>query len=435
MLDKHSLGELVLALINRGKLIVSRFVPLFSFHSEALMPHRPRTLRRAFTLVELLVVIAIIGILIALLLPAIQAAREAARRSQCTNNLKQLGVALNTYNDVFNRCPIGAGDWNQDFNPGGGLQTDNIPARGSPMVGLLPYMEQLAVYKQMNFSVETGGANWNTGTYGVATIANVADQISSSAYPAGSKPFRISVTKIPSFVCPSDTKTSPNLGWDNNSGLTQGSRFLSNYAPCLGSQATDPGGTKIAALVGVSPYTPQTSGWQQAQIPLGSWFGTGGRQQGWAYSDADASQNNSGVFATVYWAARFQDISDGTSNVIAFGEYRPWCSTHNVSRDGFWGANSYWPGSTAPPINMPTCFQEPGWQQMNQLGYMGKGPISTNGGGDGYKSGHPGGAMFVMVDGSTHFLRETINYETYQRLGDRRDGNTVAAGDYGGTGN
>lgn len=389
------------------------------------MPYRPSSSRRAFTLVELLVVIAIIGILIALLLPAVQAAREAARRSTCTNNLKQLGLALNSYHDVYQRCPIGQGDWNSDFNSGNG-QPDNLPARGSPMVGLLPYMEQQALYSQMNFSIE-GNPNWNVGAGGI--IPNIADQVSTMSHPGG-LPYKISAARVPALVCPSDTKTSPTLGWDNNSGLVQGTRFLSNYAPSLGSQAQNPSGPNISTLVGVSPYTPTVGGWQQTQIPLGSWFGTGGRQQGWGYSDQDAAQNNSGMFATVFWSARFQDASDGTSNVISFGEYRPWCSTHNVERDGFWGANSYWPGSTAAPINMPTCYQEPGWQQMYALGFMGAGGGSTAGAGDGFKSAHPSGALFVMVDGSVHFLVETINYEIYQRLGDRRDGHDIGT-DYG----
>jgi prepilin-type N-terminal cleavage/methylation domain-containing protein len=397
------------------------------------MPNRPFRVRRAFTLVELLVVIAIIGILIALLLPAIQAAREAARRSTCTNNLKQLGLALNNYNDVFGRCPIGAGDWNSDFNPGNG-QPDNLPARGSPMVGLLPFMEQQAIYNQMNFQQECASQNWNVGLIGANLMGNVGDQISTMSHPAGTLPFRISANRIPALVCPSDTKTSVRLGWEpdgpNRSGLTTGVRFQSNYAPCLGANANNPGGSTIQSLVGVSPYTGTVGGWQRSQIPLGSWFGTGGRQQGWGYSDQDAAQNNSGIFATVFWAARFQDISDGTSNVIAFGEYRPWCSTWNVNRDCFWGANSYWPGSTAAPINMPTCFQEPGSMQMVALNFMSNNYLGLYGQAEGFKSMHPGGALFVMADGSTHFFPETINYEIYQRLGDRRDAHDIQS-DYG----
>jgi len=107
--------------------------------------HRRRAPRWGFTLVELLVVIAIIGILVALLLPAIQAAREAARRSQCANNLKQLGVALHNYHDIHQRLC-----WNYDSGDG----TYPGQPRGqwnqlSWIVKALPYMEQQGLHDQI----------------------------------------------------------------------------------------------------------------------------------------------------------------------------------------------------------------------------------------------------------------------------------------------
>src|SRR3954451_2672849 len=103
------------------------------------------TKRRGFTLIELLVVIAIIGVLIALLLPAVQAAREAARRSQCTNNLKQIGIALHNYHDGTGSLPWGHGPfgWND----------------WSASVMLLPFIEQKQIYDAINFNANISGAN------------------------------------------------------------------------------------------------------------------------------------------------------------------------------------------------------------------------------------------------------------------------------------
>jgi prepilin-type N-terminal cleavage/methylation domain-containing protein len=99
--------------------------------------------RLAFTLIELLVVIAIIAILIALLLPAVQQAREAARRSQCKNNLKQLGIAIHNYHDVFGVVPMGSGrDSASPTGPGG--------RRQSAFVGLLPYFDQAPLFNMIS---------------------------------------------------------------------------------------------------------------------------------------------------------------------------------------------------------------------------------------------------------------------------------------------
>ncbi len=130
--------------------------------------------RRAFTLVELLVVIAIIGILIALLLPAVQAAREAARRSQCTNNLKQLGIGMQNYHDIYHSLPVGSYSccW------------------GTWKVALLPYIEQLALRQKYV----------DNNKYGVPV---------DNARYAHAANLPVTTTRIATYQCPSDTP-NPN---------------------------------------------------------------------------------------------------------------------------------------------------------------------------------------------------------------------------------
>lgn len=154
-----------------------------------------------FTLVELLVVIAIIGILIALLLPAVQAAREAARRSQCSNNLKQMGLALHNYHDTFKVLPP---------RQGGPLWSGNnaLPPRFSTFVSLLPFFEQGSRYDQI-----------------IAGMFHCWHSNANSGY----------VGQIPPLICPSDGLFSPT-GTDRsaaysplNYGLSMGDNFNINF--------------------------------------------------------------------------------------------------------------------------------------------------------------------------------------------------------------
>jgi len=316
--------------------------------------------RVGFTLVELLVVIAIIGILVALLLPAVQAAREAARRMQCGNNLKQLGLAIHNYSDTYKRFPICSRDLDPATGGGGRLWTAGNHRKGSVLVKLLPFVEQSPTYDQLDQRLDVEDQLWNgTGQPGRRDLSV--------------------------YRCPSD-------------GFERDPAGDTNYAVSLGNQAM-----------------PSQGGWCVGYN--GNDFGNGPVGHGTTH---DGNQI-SGAFSRSSWSANFAQITDGTSNVIAMGEILPNCGDHHRGR--WWSSNALWTATTAP-INFDTC---PGAQNPGN-------PSATNNDchdfrnwmtSQGFKSQHPGGAQFVLCDGSTQFLPETIDYLTYQRLGDRRDGQPV----------
>jgi prepilin-type N-terminal cleavage/methylation domain-containing protein len=133
--------------------------------------------RRGFTLIELLVVIAIIAVLIALLLPAVQAAREAVRRAQCVNNLKQMGVAMHNYLSVNNTLPMGYGQCVVQFP-----QTFQSARGHSAHVGLLPFLEQTVLFNAINFN------------FGCDVQVQPTAAIQST----------VTLSKVATFCCPSD---------------------------------------------------------------------------------------------------------------------------------------------------------------------------------------------------------------------------------------
>ena len=360
-----------------------------------------RNLRRGFTLVELLVVIAIIGILIALLLPAVQAAREAARRMSCSNNLKQLGVALHSYHDANRVFPHnGVPYWHTATPDGIATNCNSMPDvrsnsnnfKGSLLVRLLPFIGQDALYKQCTFEgntfLQSGGPN--------RYIYN---------------------EPVPTFLCPSDSH-GPSIIMDANEltsllGATgAGPLALSNYAPNMGAQLMN----GIWVFVGGATCDMESfTGYPE------NMFGNGSAARG----GCPGAEYTSGPFSRTKWAAKIDEISDGTSNTIAMGEIRPWCGRY--ARRGWMYEDSLYFATTAP-INFPTCPGEKG--VPNPLK-----PYSDSSAGchnieawnatQGFKSSHPGGASFVFCDGSVTFLNDDIDYKIYQCLGDRHDGETI----------
>jgi prepilin-type N-terminal cleavage/methylation domain-containing protein len=171
-----------------------------------------------FTLVELLVVIAIIGILIALLLPAVQAAREAARRTRCVNNLKQVGLGLLNFHDAQKHFPHGTYNYLDQFTPQP-PPYNNAQNRRCWMHDLLPYIEQDALYRRYNTHMKTGA--------------------SSLAFPD-------LATIIPAMMCPSDPQSPKTKTFWGDYGLpTQG--FSGNVVVCAGNGYFNDNGNLISS--------------------------------------------------------------------------------------------------------------------------------------------------------------------------------------------
>jgi len=342
--------------------------------------------RKGFTLVELLVVIAIIGVLVGLLLPAVQAAREAARRMQCSNNLKQIGLAVHMYHDAFKALP-----------PSAFVMADaamvNRPA--SWLVRILPFIEQTAAYELTDFSGDFSNRS------GINTSWRAYHNLNVTAFNCPSSP-------LPIFRTDNATAGTVALG-----------------APAQLQ-------TQISSYVGVA-----------GEFNFGS-----ARWNGWS-AMADYNGAMIPVDSLNSRPLRFASVVDGTSNTFVVGEQGNFKTEidavgnratfdHRSSNfnGGAWSGGGGDPdqgniqngyrvnvaslraGINYTPVAPARHHGNPG---IFGVGFWGSRPGSHTP----FTSAHVGGAQFLRLDGSVQFVSENVRFEILENLANRMDRNVL----------
>jgi prepilin-type N-terminal cleavage/methylation domain-containing protein/prepilin-type processing-associated H-X9-DG protein len=360
-------------------------------------PSPRRSFGRGFTLIELLVVIAIISVLISLLLPAVQMAREAARRSQCANNLKQIALASHNYECATGSFPMGNVATNVVADGFGAACTQY--KQYSVFCYILPYMEQGAGYNAYNFI-------WPSNTWPI--YANAAPNAT-----AGTQ-------LIASYICPSDQPALPADPSAHYDAFSQGSYGMNR------------GRIENLAYWWVN----------NANVPT-QFISTCG------YGGGDGMFMSESV-------VRVSEVTDGTSNTFLFGEMSrfpneppsTWMYSNLAGAwyDGAWntvgtggrvtGGAFVIPALNSPPDTTPdsaimnACFNgvnyPPDWLANSQIP---GGPCNKLGQWA-FRSFHPGGANFAFADGSVKFVKNSINLVTYRALGTRNLGEVISADQY-----
>jgi len=347
--------------------------------------HRGTINRSGFTLIELLVVIAIIAVLISLLLPAVQSAREAARRAQCSNNLKQFGIALHNYHDTVGSFPTSF--WRTQNGPGGASTTPDWPGfhRASWVTMILPFMEQGSVYNAVNFLVPI---SYTQGSLNF-------DAIQSTAL----------MTPIAVFMCPSDPAPTISTYERVDTGVGY-------FGP--GDSRNNSSGPKLSYYgnLGDNNNDEQTY-WPFRSLPIfrDNGFGEAGTFTGIMARDGQGGTIN------------MRSITDGMSNTFAVGE-----SLFESCNWFTWPNPNGTTASSVVPLNLKITKLSHNyeWDDVNNRF------ASLNWrSGFGFRSQHPGIVQFLFCDGSARAIKETVNRDNvYRALSTRAQGEVVSADSY-----
>jgi prepilin-type N-terminal cleavage/methylation domain-containing protein/prepilin-type processing-associated H-X9-DG protein len=404
------------------------------------MHQRPNVARRGFTLIELLVVIAVIAVLIALLLPAVQSAREAARRTQGVNNLKQIGLATLNFESTYGRFP---GDLsyvtaftnpcfiNGAPNPGdldpAAQQTDPTTATGF-LTQVLAFMEQSNVYNLINLN--------RSGLAGANVPPATGGSDSNNLFPSVGQDTAYSIA-INSFICPS-SPVPPTINYFNCCWSTYGNGG-GNPDPTPPNQIW--GRTDYDAIPGMHDSPLVANGFPQSYINM-----VGDCTESGVIHDINPcyQQQTTGTCATRpqnRGFVTFAGITDGSSNTLTAAEDGGRPVGYNRKKVIFSAVQA---GGTLMPVDGsiqpvhggggawadPFSFFHPGGAQGPENGARG-GPCLINCTSDNeFFSFHPGGCNVVFADGSVHFLKETIAPPTWAALITRAGGEITSADQY-----
>jgi prepilin-type N-terminal cleavage/methylation domain-containing protein/prepilin-type processing-associated H-X9-DG protein len=346
---------------------------------------RPRVSSAGFTLIELLVVISIIGVLITLLLPAVQSAREAARRVRCVNNLKQIGLALHHYEQSERSFPPGGVTWQEK------PLDCSTPRRGhSLFTMILGMMEQTSAFNAINFDY---------GSVGQQGIQN-----------AGAVNHTALSTRIDGFICPSDSKQFPPVSLlGNPSGQTYNAFSQGSYAGSVG--------------------TIDIFRW---------WCGCPVTVRDGIVCVGSVELQPDGAFGYNF-AFSMAEFCDGTSQTLVVGEF----SRFRNDPDSFfneWNSALLF-RSTMSGVSRPQALATavprinaglavPDIPQSSPVAWKDD-PRNQRFGQFGFRSQHPGGGNFLFADGSVRFLKDTVNIAgVYWPLSTRSGSEIVSAESY-----
>ncbi len=376
---------------------------------------KSRFRRAGFTLIELLVVIAIIAVLIALLLPAVQQAREAARRAQCKGNLKQYGLAMHNYHDVFKLFPIGT-RLSQMANPPMNTMA-NTGWGSSWQVGLLPYMDQGPLYKKF---IWASGQPYSYG--GTAYTTNGISHGYTGAGVNTNGHYHGSIVEGKVFgymICPS----SP-LSAIYNTGTFNA--CVSQYVGCAGAAS---GNGFVAPTVRICCGCCANT---TTVVNSGATSGDGML----ILNDALASKDcRDGLSSTIMIGEQSNFVKDTAGQLVRIHQNHGWMM--GAGNSGI-VANSTAPTNSAtfPPtggsayerhFNLTTIHYPPNVALVGSASGVGYGGQGLNdGSNNGFFSAHAGGVQVLMSDGATRNLSNNIDMFTFRVICSRKDGKVAS---------